>query len=65
MAQSLSAEALPIRTTRLWLTPFTMDDAAAVYAYASIPEVSRYTTWRPHTSIRDAEDFLRYALGER
>lgn len=54
-----------IQTTRLWLTSFTMDDAADVYAYASIPEVSRYTMWTPHTSLRHAEDFLQYALGEQ
>lgn len=65
MTDSGSQTAPRIRTERLWLTEFTMDDAEAVFAYASVPEVSRYTTWTPHTSIEDAEDFLRYALDER
>lgn len=65
MTEVPSSTAPPIRTKRLWLTSFTMEDASDVYTYASIPEVSRYTTWEPHTSLEDAEDFLRYALGER
>ena len=65
MNESVSEIAPTIRTARLWLTAFTMNDAAAVFAYASVPETSRYTTWTPHTSLSDAEDFLRYALSER
>ena len=65
MTESVSDTAPTIRTERLWLTAFTMNDAAAVFAYASVPETSRFTTWTPHTNISDAEDFLRYALGER
>jgi len=65
MTEVVPDKAPQIRTERLWLTPFMLDDAEAVFGYASIPEVSRYTTWTPHTSISDAVDFLQYALGER
>ncbi len=60
-----SEEAPSIRTDRLWLTSFSLEDAPAVLAYASNPAVSRYTTWTPHSSIEDAKGFIRYALGER
>ncbi len=65
MNESSSESAPLIRSERLWLTTFSMSDAGPVFEYASVPEVSRYTTWFPHTSIRDAEEFLRYALSER
>lgn len=47
------------------MTSFAVDDVEAVFAYASKPETSRYTTWTPHTELREARDFLQYALGER
>ena len=65
MTETAFEEAPLIQTERLWLSPFTMDDAEAVFAYAKIPAVSQYTTWTPHTKIEDAEDFLRYARGEQ
>lgn len=48
-----------LETRRLWLTPFSMEDAPAVFAYASNPRVPQHTTWRTHESIEDAEDFIR------
>lgn len=48
-----------LRSRRLWLSPFVMGDAEAVFAYASDPEVSRHTTWLPHTSV---EEVLRWAF---
>jgi ribosomal-protein-alanine N-acetyltransferase len=65
MPESAPENAPTIQTKRLWLTAFSTNDAEAVFAYASMPETSRYTTWKPHTRINDAEDFLRYALRER
>ncbi|HWE48694.1 MAG TPA: GNAT family N-acetyltransferase [Bryobacteraceae bacterium] len=38
-----------IATERLLLRPFRLDDETAVHAYTSDPEVTRYTSWTPHT----------------
>lgn len=52
-----------LTTPRLFLTPFVQADAEAVFAYASNPNVSRFTTWKTHTSIADAERFIRWVQG--
>lgn len=51
-----------IRTDRLWLRAFARTDAADVFAYASNPNVARFTTWRPHGSLADSEAFLDMVL---
>jgi RimJ/RimL family protein N-acetyltransferase len=49
-----------IETERLRLRPPVMQDATVIFAtYAQDPEVTRYLTWRPHTSIDDTREFLR------
>lgn len=58
-----------LETERLILRALTPDDAAAIFAYASDPEVARYVVWEAHRSVKDAEAFLdltmgRYASGE-
>lgn len=41
-----------IETDRLILRPFVMADATAMYEnWASDPEVTKYVTWPPHSSI--------------
>jgi ribosomal-protein-alanine N-acetyltransferase len=52
-----------LRTRRLTLRRFVADDAAAVFAYARNPRVTRYTTFRPHESVADAEGFIRMVQG--
>lgn len=37
----------PVRTARLMLRPLTVDDAAALVAYRSLPEVCRYVPFEP------------------
>jgi [ribosomal protein S5]-alanine N-acetyltransferase len=49
-----------IRTGRLLLRPFVASDAADVFAYASNPNVARYTTWSPHRTVADSEAFLAW-----
>lgn len=39
----------PLKTERLILRPFRLDDAAAVHAYQSLPEVARYQLWQPRS----------------
>ena len=51
-----------IRTSRLILRKLTMDDAADVFAYASNPIVTRFTTWDTHRSVEDSRAFISFAL---
>ena len=51
-----------IVSERLMLRPFKFQDAARVFEYASNPRVSLYTTWLPHQSIEDSENFIRKVL---
>jgi RimJ/RimL family protein N-acetyltransferase len=54
------ATATRLETPRLILRAPTVHDASAVFAaYATDPEVSRYTTWAPHRSLDDTRGFLR------
>lgn len=48
-----------LTTERLELRPATVEDADAVFAYASDPQVSRYLPWPPHRSRDDTIGFLR------
>lgn len=55
-------ENLPeLETERLLLRRMTPDDAGAMFAYASDPEVTRYVIWDTHRSVKDSESFLRFA----
>ena len=53
-----------LATERLRLRRLQLTDAPAIFAsYATDPEVARYSSWRPHASLRDAEEFVVGALG--
>lgn len=47
-----------ITTPRLTLRALTMDDAPAVFVYASDPEVAFFTHWSAHSRIEDTIRFL-------
>ncbi len=53
-----------LETDRLILRKMTPDDAEAVFAYASDPEVTRYTAWDTHRTIEDSRAFLELVLGK-
>lgn len=53
-----------LETDRLILRKMSPDDAEAMFAYASDPEVTRYVTWETHRSIEDSRAFLELALGK-
>ncbi|MBP9707156.1 MAG: GNAT family N-acetyltransferase [Oligoflexales bacterium] len=59
-----SATALPILySDRLLLRPLTPKDSKSIFAYASDPEVSRFTLWDTHKTEADSANFIReYAL---
>ena len=55
-----------IETSRLVLRVPTLDDAPAIFArWAQDPDVVRYLTWRPHTSVEDTRAFLRHTTALR
>ncbi len=46
-------------TDRLVLRPARLSDAESIFqTFAQDPEVTRYTSWRPHTSIAQTLEFL-------
>jgi ribosomal-protein-alanine N-acetyltransferase len=51
-----------IRTERLLLRSFERADAGDVFAYASNPNVSRFTTWQTHRTIASSESFIDWAM---
>ena len=51
-----------IETERLVLRHWREDDAAALYKYASDPEVGPSAGWAPHTSVEDSLNVLRTIL---
>jgi [ribosomal protein S5]-alanine N-acetyltransferase len=52
-----------LETERLLLRRMRRDDAQAMFAYASDPEVTRYVLFDTHRSLEDSEAFLRFAVG--
>lgn len=52
-----------LETPRLSLRPLEPSDAPAIFAYASDPEVARYTLWEAHRSPADSERYIeQYVL---
>lgn len=50
-------------THHLLLRPIGLADARPIFdGYAQDPEVSRYLTWRPHTSVGQTEAYVRACL---
>ena len=49
---------ISIPTARVCLRPLSLNDAHALFAYRSLPEVARFQGWCPQ-SVGDAEDFIR------
>ncbi|MBL4907780.1 MAG: GNAT family N-acetyltransferase [Sneathiella sp.] len=56
---------LQFKTDRLLLRkPSLEDDQKLFDVYASKEQISRYMTWRPHTSVVETRDFLKRCLEE-
>ncbi len=54
----------PIETERLILRAMRVADAADMYAYARLPEVTEYLTWDVHESVEETQEYLVY-VGQR
>lgn len=52
---------LPLKGNRVTLRDFRPEDIDAVYAYSSLPLVTRFTIWPPNTRT-DAERFVRASI---
>jgi ribosomal-protein-alanine N-acetyltransferase len=48
-----------LSTRRLLLRPLVLEDAPAMFAYASDPEITRYVTWPAHRTLDDSLAFLQ------
>jgi ribosomal-protein-alanine N-acetyltransferase len=52
-----------LETARMVLRPIELSDAPGIFEYARNPNVSRYTLWEPHLSLKDSEAYvLDYAF---
>lgn len=58
MSDAFEIAAPEIKTDRPLLRPLAADDAAAIFAYASDPEVARFTLWPPHRSLEFTARFV-------
>jgi ribosomal-protein-alanine N-acetyltransferase len=47
-----------LETERLLLRQITLDDAEDIFEYAVDPEMAKYVSWDPHTSIEDSIHFI-------
>lgn len=48
-----------LTTDRLILRAITLEDAPAMFKYASNPNVARYTTWEPRTTVQESLDGIQ------
>ncbi len=51
-----------LRTPRLLLRRFRMEDVDDVFAYARDPEMTRFVFWQAHSSVEDSREFLQRTL---
>lgn len=64
MGDAFNGSAPEIRTQRLTLRRLSVDDASAVYDYASDQEVARFTLWPSHSSEEFTRKFLANLTSE-
>ncbi len=51
-----------LETKRLILRPLKLTDADEMFEYASRPEVTQYTIWDFHRSVKETKKFLAFAV---
>ena len=63
MAELRKPKETPIlETERLFLRKFRMEDAEAVFSYASNEDTARYVSWDAHRTLEDTRRFLQWEL---
>ena len=53
-----------LSTSRLILRALRQDDLADLYAYASDPEIDRYTPWTHYKSLAEAQTDLNHFIAD-
>lgn len=53
-----------LETERLILRPWSMEDAADLYAYASSPKVGPMAGWKPHENLEESRKIIEMFLAE-
>lgn len=53
---------LIFQSERLLFSPLSVEDAGDLFAYASDPEVARYTSWEAHRTLEDTVTFLQHVI---
>lgn len=51
-----------LETKRLILRPWSEDDAAELFKYASDPDIGPPAGWQPHTSVENSRDIIKNVL---
>jgi [ribosomal protein S5]-alanine N-acetyltransferase len=52
-----------IQTARLFLREFTLADAADLFHYAHLTEVTRFVEWEPPESVYESEELIQRYIG--
>lgn len=55
-------EAMILKTERLILRPFVLEDATALYYCAKNPKIGPAAGWAPHTSVAESQKVIQEAL---
>lgn len=45
-------------TDHLLLRPVTIEDADSIFSYSCNPNVARYVTWEPHSTVEDTKNVI-------
>lgn len=53
---------MTLKTERLVLRPWELEDAESLYEYARDPRVGPIAGWPPHTSVENSKDVIRTVL---
>lgn len=53
-----------LETERLILRPWSMEDAADMYAYASTPKVGPMAGWKPHESLEESKKIIQMFIAD-
>ena len=54
-----------LRTERLILRPWRMDDLNDFYEYASVDGVGQMAGWKPHESVEESRSILNMFINEK
>ena len=63
MIANVDITGVRLKTPRLILRPWTMEDLPDFYEYASIDGLGQMAGWTPHKSTRESEMILRMFIG--